>query len=95
MLRYFSGQHLYKCMAHNINMESAADKAKEDFDKLFVLEPDNIKGNYLYGMFLCGIKKHSIFKVFSIWIRHSRWVKPMHNTLLGFYIINKVTKIRD
>ena len=45
-------------MAHNINMKGAADKAKEDFDKLLKLEPDNIKGNYLYGMFLSGTQKY-------------------------------------
>jgi Tfp pilus assembly protein PilF len=45
-------------MAHNINMKGAAKKAKEEFDKLLELEPDNIKGNYLYGMFLSGTQKY-------------------------------------
>ena len=45
-------------MAHNINMRGAADKAKDDFDKLLKLEPDNIKGNYLDGMFLSGTQKY-------------------------------------
>jgi tetratricopeptide (TPR) repeat protein len=45
-------------MAHNINIKGAANKAKEDFDKLLELEPDNIKGNYLYGMFLSGTQKY-------------------------------------
>jgi tetratricopeptide (TPR) repeat protein len=45
-------------MAHNINMKGSADKAKEDFVKLLKLDPDNIKGNYLYGMFLSGTQKY-------------------------------------
>jgi tetratricopeptide (TPR) repeat protein len=45
-------------MAHNINMRGAADKAKEEFEKLLKLEPDNVKGNYLYGLFLSGTQKY-------------------------------------
>jgi len=45
-------------MAHNININGAADKAKENYEKLLKISPNNIKGNYLFGMFLSGTRKY-------------------------------------
>lgn len=45
-------------MAHNLDLPFSAEKAAKAFDALLEVEPDNPRGNYLYGMFLSSTRKY-------------------------------------
>ncbi|MES9856905.1 MAG: hypothetical protein ABW166_09920 [Sedimenticola sp.] len=45
-------------MAHNLNIKGAAIKAKRDFERVLLIAPNDIKANYLFGMFLSGTSKY-------------------------------------
>ncbi len=48
----------FHSMGHNLDFPKSPEKAKAAFDKLLSIEPDNPKGNYLYGMFLSSTAKY-------------------------------------
>jgi tetratricopeptide (TPR) repeat protein len=41
-------------MGHNLDIEGAGEKAINYFERLLKKEPDHVKGNYLYGIFLAA-----------------------------------------
>lgn len=41
-------------MGHNLDLQGSADRAKNYFDKLLNISPENPEANYQYGMFLSG-----------------------------------------
>ena len=41
-------------MGHNLDIEGSAEKAINYFERLLKKEPDHVKGNYLYGIFLAA-----------------------------------------
>lgn len=50
-------------MGHNLDIEGSAQKANNYLQRLLKKEPDNVTGNYYYGIFLAaipGIRKESV-----------------------------------
>src|SRR5262245_3890013 len=45
-------------MGHNLDIEGSAEKAINYFERLLKKEPDHVKGNYLYGIFLASTAKY-------------------------------------
>ncbi len=48
----------FHSMGHNLDFSGSAEKAIKAFEKLLKLEPNNPRGNYLYGMFLSSTEAH-------------------------------------
>jgi hypothetical protein len=44
-------------MAHNLDL-GTAPKAKEVFERSLSMNPDNLRSNYLFGMFLVSTREH-------------------------------------